>query len=127
MSNDDDFIPPKVNGAPERIWLVVGEGEGQDVAFGDCDEVSWCEHRVFDMDVEYVRAAASASQAARIAELEEREQRLQRALAFWLPGVVGGDEVSERAGDDAMLLAGYDGPNEPSAEDRGWITARPKK
>jgi hypothetical protein len=55
-----------------------------------------------------------------LAEIE----RLQRALAFWLPGVPGSDrQIAERAGEDAALLAGYDG-DEYSAEERGWIRLR---
>lgn len=57
--------------------------------------------------------------------LEAEVQRLQRALAFWLPCVPaeGPEEVLIRTGDDAMLLVGYDPTeNEPTAEERGWIS-----
>ena len=55
--------------------------------------------------------------------LREEVQRLQTALAFWLPGIKAGpaDEIYTRQADDAFLLCGHDG-NEPSAEERGWIT-----
>lgn len=53
-------------------------------------------------------------------------QRLQRALAFWLPLVPADDsEIEDRAGDDAMLLVGFDGPMHPCAEELGWIKLRP--
>lgn len=49
-------------------------------------------------------------------------QKLQRALAFWLPSVPAEPkDVSERAGDDAMLLRGYDGKSERSAEELEWL------
>lgn len=52
-----------------------------------------------------------------------RIEKLQCALAFWLPGVPAEEhDLHERVADDAFLLAPYDGPAEPSAEDLGWIT-----
>ena len=64
---------------------------------------------------------------------EERDRssawvtQLQKALAFWHPGVGGreDDEFLTHAGDDAMLLFGYLGENEPSAIERGWIKVIP--
>jgi hypothetical protein len=55
--------------------------------------------------------------------------RLQRALAFWLPGVPNDDSAAgKRCGDDAMLLVGFNGVFEPSAEDLGWIKlSQPEK
>lgn len=48
------------------------------------------------------------------AELREERalvQKLQRALTFWMPGVSEAIEIEldGRAGDDAYLLAGYEG------------------
>lgn len=62
--------------------------------------------------------------AAELAERDAEVQRLQRALSFWHPGVpaTGPRTIHERAAADAWLLAGYDGPNEQSAMDLGWIT-----
>lgn len=58
--------------------------------------------------------------------LRGRVQELQQALAFWHPGVPAEDgEFAERAGRDAWLLTGYEGPVEPSARERGWIRATP--
>jgi len=52
-------------------------------------------------------------------------QRLQRALSFWMPCVPDPGEVMagacERLMDDAMLMAGYDGVDEKSAEALGWV------
>lgn len=60
-----------------------------------------------------------------VGELQAEVQRLQRALDFWMPQVPGNDpEIADRAGDDAYLLAGFEGPTEKSAEDLGWITLR---
>jgi hypothetical protein len=52
----------------ERVWLQY---QGHDADDPDCDdseceqdEVTWCQDRQFDTDVEYVRADIVASQAA---------------------------------------------------------------
>lgn len=70
-TDEDDYVVPKVTGAPERIWLVMGEDEGQDVAFRDCDEVTWSAHREFNMDVKYVRADLLAARDAEVARLRK--------------------------------------------------------
>lgn len=58
MSEDDEFPPPKVTDAPAAIWLVYGELEHDDTHRECCagGEVTWCEDRQFDSDVQYVRA-----------------------------------------------------------------------
>ncbi|MFT3806064.1 hypothetical protein [Arenimonas sp.] len=45
---------------------------------------------------------------AALAERDDREQALQAALIRWLPQV-----FDEQSGDDAMLLVGYSGPDQP--------------
>lgn len=42
--------------APERIWLQIGD-DGLDNTTRDVDwgEVSWCQDKIFDSDIEYVR------------------------------------------------------------------------
>lgn len=55
-------------------------------------------------------------------ELLAEIQRLQRALAFWLPQVPSEDHpLQERIAHDAFLLAGYYGPDEPSAYELGHV------
>lgn len=82
------------------------------------DDFSW--RNEGDLDV-YLASDVDA----RIAELEAEITRLQIALNFWLPGVPADDpEIADRAGDDAMLLAGLDTPAVPDAEDLGWIKLR---
>jgi hypothetical protein len=88
--------------------------------------------RCRERDVEYERirshwdlACGDLGKAQKyIAQLEAEVQRLQRALSFWHPGVPaeGIEEMVNRAGDDAMLLFGYDGSPEKSARELGWIT-----
>ncbi|SRR6266705_7071743 len=57
------------------------------------------------------------------ADLSAEIQSLQRALAFWLPQVPAADNAAAiRCGNDALLLVGYDGPQETCAEELGWIT-----
>ena len=49
---------PKVTGSPDRIWLVYGELEHDDT-HQECylhGEVTWCQDKQFDGDVEYVRS-----------------------------------------------------------------------
>ena len=63
---------------------------------------------------------------AEVDDLHVRIERLQRALHFWHPGVPADDgEIADRAGDDAMLLVGWDPTEaEPDARTRGWISLR---
>ena len=44
-----------ITGAPEAIWLVMGEdcGEGP---FSEFHEVTWCEDKQYADDIKYVRA-----------------------------------------------------------------------
>lgn len=52
----------KIINSPERIYLNYGEDPHAEpdevVSHDDCVEVSWCDTRMFDSDVEYVRADA---------------------------------------------------------------------
>lgn len=75
-------------------------------------------------------AAQQEKDATRLSELQtelaaERNHRnqVQRALMFWLPMVPKEpEEISNRVADDAMLLMGYEGEEELSAEALGWIS-----
>lgn len=73
----------------------------------------------------YYTDAEIADMDAQHAEVCAERDRLQRALAFWLPMVPADDpEIADRAGDDAMLLMGFDGDLHPCAEELGWIKLR---
>lgn len=56
---------------------------------------------------------------------EERNHRImaQKALNFWLPRMSEhySDEVCQRISDDAYTLYGYEGEDEKTAEDFGWL------
>lgn len=67
--------------------------------------------------------AEAAALRAEIDEYKEQVEKLQQALGFWLPSVdpTKPEHVIERVGNDAYLLAGYEGPDEKSAETLGWI------
>jgi hypothetical protein len=69
-------------------------------------------------------AWAGEDAKAELAELYAEIQGLQRALSFWHPGVpaTGPNSIYDRAAHDAFLLIGFDGPNEQSARELGWIT-----
>ena len=55
---------PKVTGAPDRIWLQVGEIE-QDCDFAELaeGEVTWCGDPHFDTDIEYRRVKTKRRRA----------------------------------------------------------------
>jgi hypothetical protein len=54
---DRSLRTPKVIGAPAKIYLVYGDIEHDDTHQSLSEgEVSWCEDRQHDSDVEYVRA-----------------------------------------------------------------------
>ena len=59
-----------------------------------------------------------------LANYAQEVERLQRALCFWLPGVPmnGPEEIAQRIGDDAHLLASLKVADEKDAEELGWIT-----
>jgi hypothetical protein len=79
-------------------------------------------------EVEQLRGNLSLAEEGLAAATQE-VQRLQHALSFWMPCVPDPGEVMvgacERLMDDAMLLAGHDGPDEKSAEALGWIKLQP--
>lgn len=41
---------------PKRIYLNIGDGVPDDADFRDLKEVTWSEERMFDNDIEFVRA-----------------------------------------------------------------------
>lgn len=73
--------------------------------------------------LEFARAANEQLRSDLAFERSHRNQ-LQKALFFWLPNMpaVGPEEVSNRIGDDAMLLLCYEGEAEKTAEQLGWIS-----
>lgn len=100
--------PPKVNGAPERIWLVYGELD-EEVHHDKCDEVAWCTSPAFETDVEYVRK--DLAEAPRVHLTREETRALSREIG---PGgmfedteiEVGYFEECQSADGEGMLPAG---------------------
>lgn len=41
---------------PDKIYLQIGEETPKDADFEELDEVTWCQDRINDNDVEYVKA-----------------------------------------------------------------------
>ena len=74
---DDDMRTWQVLDAPARIYLQAGELTG-DTPWSDLFEVTWCQDKVGDHDVEYIRTDLHA---AGIERLHARERELQAALA----------------------------------------------
>lgn len=72
---------------PDRIFLQWhGDGEPDEHGTVCEEEVSWCKTKIFDHDIEYVRAALSEPQPIET-QLRETVQELQRDLAA-LEGMV---------------------------------------
>ena len=40
---------------PERIYLQIGEDTPHDCNFEELDEVTWCQDKISDNDIEYIR------------------------------------------------------------------------
>ena len=73
-------------------------------------------------DMEALRKQNVELQSELAFERSHRNQ-LQKALNFWLPCVPSEpEEISKRVADDAMLLMGYGGHDEQSAEQLGWLS-----
>lgn len=55
-----------IPGAPERIWLVLGDDLPDGVTFNELaeSEICWCQDSQFEHDIEYVRADLAAPPAA---------------------------------------------------------------
>lgn len=53
---DTDCTPRVVLTAPKRIYLCLGVECPQDIDFTKLVDVLWCEHKIDQSDVEYVRA-----------------------------------------------------------------------
>lgn len=51
-----DALPSFVETSPERIYLVLGDELEEGDKFNDLDEITWCQDKQYDTDIEYVRA-----------------------------------------------------------------------
>ncbi|MEK7945762.1 hypothetical protein WKR98_13480 [Pigmentiphaga sp. YJ18] len=58
-------------GAPDRIFLVIGEGAPANTPFGTLAEVTWCPDRVNNTDIEYVRAQPATATVSADAVLRD--------------------------------------------------------
>lgn len=76
----DELTLPKCTGAPERIWLVVGDID-VDCKWGDLDEVTWCAEKQFDADIEYVHVNQLEWLLTQVAQLGEANRLLESANA----------------------------------------------
>ena len=45
----------KMKNIPERIYLQIGAETPKDCNFEELDEVTWCQDRISENDIEYVR------------------------------------------------------------------------
>ena len=45
----------KMKNIPNKIYLQIGEKTPKDADFEELNEVTWCQDRINDNDIEYVR------------------------------------------------------------------------
>jgi hypothetical protein len=45
----------RISKAPERIWLQTGTEIDEDLTDVAWGEVSWCQDKIYESDIEYVR------------------------------------------------------------------------
>lgn len=71
-----------IPGAPERIWLVLGDDLPDGVTFNELaeSEICWCQDSQFEHDIEYVRADLAAPPAAANQDVPEFERTFQNAM-----------------------------------------------
>lgn len=76
--------------APEHIYLVLCDNHHCDVPFHDHAEVTWCEYKINDHDVEYIRADLSSRHVeewkdllTRIAEQPEIGEKFNPPSVVW--------------------------------------------
>jgi hypothetical protein len=102
MSTEDEEQLPsrKVIGAPATIYLVYGDIEHDDTHQNLREgEVTWCEDRQYDSDVEYVRADISHARATQLHRwyyvrddytFRELPQNIEEAIAAMREEVASG-------------------------------------
>ena len=63
---------PEVLDAPKRIWLTYGDlpGDTSHLIIMDTAEVLWCDTKIDDSDVPYVRADLHEALEARVTKME---------------------------------------------------------
>jgi hypothetical protein len=85
--------------APEKIFLVIGEGCPADVRFDLLEEVTWCQDDIDGNGIAYIKAEAHQTEVARLTRENEglakdaaRLDYLQQrgATVEFLPGGHGG-------------------------------------
>jgi len=85
MSDKDEAT--RLADAPQRIWLQVCDDADCVEPFGAHDGVTWCQDKIHDTDIEYVRAeriaqmhSAYANSQQQFVEAAERIAALEAAL-----------------------------------------------
>lgn len=93
--------------APERIWLQVCDDAGCVESFAEHDGVTWCQHRINDTDIEYVRADRIAALEAENAEWRRLRdpQTLHANLLRGLPAQLTLEQRRHLAGNDERIAA----------------------
>lgn len=105
---DDDTLlpPPKVIGAPDRIWLCYGELERDDdhsALHQIHDVVTWCEDSVFQSDVQYIRTDLIEQQAQEITELNT--MMTYQAKSWGREQDINEETIAEKTAEIARLRA----------------------
>lgn len=90
MSEEDgeeEIHEAQVLNAPETIWLVVGELDGDDVDFHECEEIKWCDTAQFKDDIRYTRATPLTDAAPDLFAACQTTTMMLKNLGGMLPGV----------------------------------------
>ncbi len=99
---DDETVVPKVTGAPERIYINVGDID-EDCDFAELYELLWCTDKIDDADIAYVRADTVDSLIAAAVEAE-REAWASGCREDWRPDEIGPRTERNPVMDDEKLL-----------------------
>ena len=67
-----------IKNAPKRIYLQVGDIPTDDIDFKDLHEVSWCEDKINDNDLCYIRAGKCYTPA--VSKSKRLEHQVQLAM-----------------------------------------------
>ena len=97
MTQDLDALPlPSfVKTSPERIHLVIGDNLEDGDEFNDLDEVTWCQDKQYDTDIEYVRAdVVSEIVAAELRKAQEGREPVGEVVIRTYQAALGPVELA---------------------------------
>lgn len=93
----------------ERIYIQTGEDFDEEIAELN-DDMTWCAERVYQSDIEYIRADIHAAALARVARLEAA-LRVYADPGSWSDPM---DDYGNPVGDVFVNPLGFGEPYEPA-------------